>query len=65
MSDLPTHLPDSSHPARARRWLLWTIVFLAVLVAAGIGGRQLATDRLKQAIVAALGPNSQVASIET
>lgn len=65
MSDLPTHLPDSSHPARARRWLLWTIVFLAVLVAAGIGGRQLATDRLKQAIEAALGPNSQVASIET
>jgi hypothetical protein len=68
MRDLPAPLPDnplSPRPARARRWLLWTIIILVVLAAAGIGGRQLATDRLQQAIEAALGPNSQVESIET
>ncbi|MDQ5915449.1 MAG: hypothetical protein QG584_1340 [Pseudomonadota bacterium] len=67
MSDLPAPLPNTTHlahPARARRWLLWTIVFLVVLAAAGIGGRQLATQKLKEAIQQALGPNSEVSSIE-
>ena len=53
------------HPARARRWLLWGFFILVMLVAAGIAGRQLATERLKRGIEAALGPNSEVASIET
>jgi hypothetical protein len=64
MSDLPAASPDSVRPARARRWLLWAIVSLALLVAAGIGVRQLATQKLKESIQQALGPNSEVSSIE-
>jgi hypothetical protein len=47
----------------SRRWPLWIAAILIVLIAAGIGGRQLATNTLKTKIEEALGPNSEVASI--
>ena len=48
----------------ARRWPLWIAAILALLVLAGIGGRQLATSKLKDKIQEALGPNSEVSRIE-
>lgn len=48
----------------SRRWPLWLAAILIVLVAVGIGGRQLATKQLKAKIEEALGPNSEVTSIE-
>ncbi|MBI2308596.1 MAG: DUF748 domain-containing protein [Rhodocyclales bacterium] len=51
-------------PARKRRWLLWMLVAPALLVVAAVVGLRLATDKLKTTIEAALGPNSEVASIE-
>lgn len=57
----PADLP-APHPRR--RWLLWTLVVIALLAAGAAVGRRLATDRLKTAVEAALGPNSEVASIE-
>lgn len=48
----------------ARRWSLWIAVTLVLLVLVGIGGRQLATNKLKDKIQEALGPNSEVSSIE-
>ena len=51
-------------PRPRRRWLLWLLLVVAALAAAAAVGRQLATERLKTAIEAALGPNSEVASIE-
>jgi len=43
---------------------LWIAVTLVLLVLVGIGGRQLATSKLKDKIQEALGPNSEVSSIE-
>lgn len=51
--------------ARRRRWPLWLAIGIVLLAAAAVFGRQLATERLKKEIEAALGPNSEVASIET
>jgi hypothetical protein len=62
MSDSPTPRPDNARPAR--RWLWWGLAALLLLVAAGIGARQLATNQLKARIEQALGPNSEVTSIE-
>lgn len=53
-----------SKPVR-RRWPLWLAIGIVVLAAVAVFGRQLATERLKKEIEAALGPNSEVASIET
>jgi hypothetical protein len=64
MSDSPAPRPDNTRPARARRWPLWIAVILVMLALAGIGGRQLATSKLKDKIQEALGPNSEVSSIE-
>lgn len=49
--------------ASSRRWPLWIAVALVVLVVVGIGGRQLAANKLKDKIQEALGPNSEVSSI--
>lgn len=57
-------LPAATAARPRRRWLLWTLLGLALLAAAGAVGRQLATNKLKATIEAALGPNSEVASIE-
>jgi hypothetical protein len=64
MSDSPAPRPDNTRPASARRWPLWIAVILVMLALAGIGGRQLATSKLKDKIQEALGPNSEVSSIE-
>jgi hypothetical protein len=47
-----------------RRRLLWLLAIAAVLAAIAIGGRHLAIGRLHAAVVEALGPNSEVGSID-
>ena len=46
-------------------WLLRIGIMLALLAAAGLVARHFATEALRQKIAAALGPNAEVASIET
>ncbi|HEX5804409.1 MAG TPA: DUF748 domain-containing protein [Azospira sp.] len=62
-SPSPTAAPSAPNPGRHRRWL-WLAAALVVLAAAAALGLRLATAQLKTTIEAALGPNSEVASIE-
>ncbi len=57
--------PVLTSPAPRRRWPLWLGIGLLLLVVAGIAGQQVVAKRLQKEIEAALGPNSEVASIET
>lgn len=48
----------------SRRWLLRALVIVIAIAALLVGGRYYATQKLEQEIKAALGPNSQVSSID-
>ncbi len=55
----------SSSMSRPWKWLWGIVITLLLLAALGVVIRHFATEQLRQKVEAALGPNAEVASIET
>lgn len=51
--------------SRPLKWLLGIAIALLLLASLGVVARHFATEKLRQAVEQALGPNAEVASIET
>ena len=51
--------------SRPRKWLWRIVIALLLLASLAVIARHFATEKLRQAVESALGPNAEVASIET
>jgi len=56
---------EQARTSSGRKWLLWSTGVLCALVALGFIGRHFAVEKLREEVTRALGPNAEIASIET